>query len=242
MTLEGKHVLITGAAVRVGKAMAVAAARAGAQVVLHYGHSSKAAKVTKAEIEDSGGAVTLLQADLSELGEVGDVITRAEEAGPLFALVNSAAIFADLDIENTELTDWQRHLDINLTAPFLLSQSFARTVQARQDEGRIVNILDWRGLRPGADHLPYTISKAGLAALTRSLALTLAPAITVNGIALGAILPPYDGGDTQGVLKKVPAKRWAKLDEVAQTLLFLLEGPSYVTGEIIYLDGGRHLV
>lgn len=130
---------------------------------------------------------------------------------------------------------------INLTAPFLLSQCFAEAIPA-QTEGRIVNILDWRVLRPGADHFPYTISKAGLAALTRSLAIALAPNIIVNGLALGAILPPKDGGLTDDLLEDVPVKRWADLEEVNESLLFLLDGPRYITGEIIHLDGGRHLI
>jgi pteridine reductase len=109
-------------------------------------------------------------------------------------------------------------------------------------DGRIVNILDWRALRPGRDHLPYTISKSALAALTQSLAAALAPQITVNALALGAILPPSDGSDTTGLLQFVPVRRWASLDEVDEALLFLLEGPAYITGEILHVDGGRHLV
>jgi len=130
---------------------------------------------------------------------------------------------------------------INLTAPFLLCQAFARQVP-QGEEGRIINILDWRALRPAADHLPYTISKAALAALTQSLAVALAPGITVNGLALGAILPPSDGEATANLLSSVPAGRWARLDELSQALVILLTGPAYVTGEIIHLDGGRHLV
>jgi pteridine reductase len=130
---------------------------------------------------------------------------------------------------------------VNLTAPFLLSQAFASNVEP-ENHGRIVNILDWRALRPGADHFPYTISKAALTALTSSLAVALAPNITVNGLAFGAILPPSDGAETEKILENVPAGRWANLDEVGEALLFLLNGPSYITGEIIHLDGGRHLI
>ena len=90
--------------------------------------------------------------------------------------------------------------------------------------------------------MPYTISKAGLAALTQSLAVALAPNIQVNGIALGAILPSSDGGEPTNVIRNVPAQRWSTLDEVVDTLLFLLDGPAYMTGEIIHLDGGRHIV
>jgi NAD(P)-dependent dehydrogenase (short-subunit alcohol dehydrogenase family) len=120
----------------------------------------------------------------------------------------------------------------------LLSQAFARARRGRT--GAIVNVLDWRALRPTPDHLPYTISKAGLAALTRSLARALAPTIRVNGLALGAVLPPSDGGE--GALEGVPLGRWADPSEVGSALRFLLEGPDFITGAILHLDGGRHLV
>jgi pteridine reductase len=240
--LSGKNVLITGAAVRVGRAMALAVAEAGANVVIHYGKSEDEAKKLKEEIQHQGREAHLVKADLENGEECRSVISRALEFGPLYGLINSAAIFEDKNIETTDAKSWQRHLDINLTAPFLLSQSFWKAAGETKAEGRIVNILDWRALRPGPDHLPYTISKAGLAALTSSLAAAMAPTITVNAIAFGAILPPADGGDTTGILKQVPAGRWASLDEVGKTLIFLLTGPAYITGEIIYLDGGRHLV
>jgi len=196
----------------------------------------------KSELTTLGVEVHLLQADFSKPEQASDLIEQGLTFGPLFALVNSAAIFQKLDLETSNLQNWQLHLDINLTAPFLLSQAFWKAARQTGAEGRIVNILDWRALRPGADHLPYTISKAALAALTQSLAIAMAPKVTVNGLAFGAILPPTDGGKTEGILKQVPAGRWAELEEVGQTLLFLLTGPQYISGEIIYLDGGRHLV
>ncbi len=241
MELKGKNVLITGAAVRVGRAMTQAVAKAGATTIVHYHSSDADAKSLQSELIASGYKVHLLYADLSKSYDVAKLIQQASEYGPLFALINSAAIFEDLNLETTDLSGWQRHLDINLTAPFLLSQAFWAAKKGGGEEGRIVNILDWRALRPGKDHLPYTVSKAALAALTQSLAVAMAPQITVNGIAFGAILPPRDGGDTSGLTKKVPAGRWATLEEAGETLVFLLSGPSYITGEIIYLDGGRHL-
>jgi NAD(P)-dependent dehydrogenase (short-subunit alcohol dehydrogenase family) len=239
MSLQGKTVLVTGSAVRVGKAMALALAGAGANLIIHYNASGEPALETQKEIQAKGVEAHLLKADLDDPQEAAGMIEKAAEFGPLYAVVNNASIFEDLSLMETDLEAWDRHLRINLTAPFLLSQAFAR--MKGDEEGRIVNILDWRALRPQADHFPYTVSKAGLAALTRSLAAALAPNITVNAIALGAILPPRDGGDVSGILKNVPAKRWAELDEVGETLLFLLDGPPYITGEIIHLDGGRHL-
>jgi NAD(P)-dependent dehydrogenase (short-subunit alcohol dehydrogenase family) len=241
MNLQGKRILITGGAVRIGRALALAAARRGADILLHYSHSQIEAKQTQSEIQSLGCQATLVQADFTIPDGAAGLLARCREYGPLFALVNNAAIFEPLKLENTTLEDWQRHMDINLTAPFLLSQAFAAGF-GHEDHGRIVNLLDWRALRPGADHLPYTISKAGLAALTRSLAVALAPRITVNGLALGAILPPYDQEAARDLLDSVPAGRWAELVEVEEAFLFLLEGPAYVTGEIIHVDGGRHLV
>jgi NAD(P)-dependent dehydrogenase (short-subunit alcohol dehydrogenase family) len=241
MELKGKRVLITGAAVRVGRAMALAVAQAGADVIIHYGDSHKEAKYLKAEVEALGVSAHLLQADLGKRAASAKLVERATQFGPLFALINSAAIFDKVDLESTNAETWQRHLDINLTAPFLISQAFWRHAKKSRLAARIINILDWRALRPGTDHLPYTISKAALSALTQSLAIAMAPKVTVNGIAFGAILPPK-GGATKGILDDVPAGRWAHLDEVGRTLLFLLTGPDYITGEIIHLDGGRHLV
>jgi len=236
--LLGKTVLVTGAARRVGRILASACGRAGADVVIHHGHSDKEAAEVQEEIASFGRRAWVLASDLSRADEVSELISRANAINTLYALVNSAAIFESLSLADTTLDDWQRHIDLNLTAPFLLSQAFAKHVS----EGRIVNILDWRALRPGADHFPYTISKAALAALTKSLAVALAPRITVNGLALGAILPPSDRPASDALIKDVPAKRWSEPQELEQALVFLLSGPAYITGEIIHVDGGRHLI
>jgi len=241
MALAGKTVLITGAARRVGRSLALGVAAAGGNLVIHFGHSRNEAENLKTEIRTLGQQAHLLQADLADVDQVGSLIPRALEYGPLFALVNNAAIFEPLDWNETRLEDWNRNLMINLTTPFLLSQAFARSLPDGAN-GRIVNILDWRSERPGADHLPYTISKAALAALTRSLAQAFAPRITVNGLALGAILPPIHGQADEKIINNVPARRWAELEEVNQALLFFLEGPTYISGEIMHVDGGRHLV
>jgi NAD(P)-dependent dehydrogenase (short-subunit alcohol dehydrogenase family) len=216
-------------------------ARAGAIVSIHTGSSIDEGLQLLAEIREQGHEAYLVQSDLSDPEQAADLVRKACQPKPLDALINNAAIFEHLTWENTDIDSWQRHLNVNLTAPFLLSQAFARQIPTK-GTGRIVNILDWRALRPGADHLPYTISKAGLTALTQALAVGLAPNIQVNGIALGAILPPSDGSDTANIVKNVPAQRWSTLEEVVDTLLFLIDGPVYITGEIIYLDGGRHLI
>ena len=240
MSLEGKTILITGGARRVGRSLALAAANAGANVVIHYHRSEVEAKVLQNEISGMGREARLLKADLENPKQSMELINRAQGKEGLFALVNNAAVFESLSWEATDLKAWDRHLMVNLTAPFLLSQAFARSI-GHEVEGRIINLLDWRAMRPGADHLPYTVSKAGLAALTQSLAIALAPNITVNGLALGAILAPEEGAPKK-LVEQVPAGRWGTLDEVGQTLIFLLSGPAYITGEILHVDGGRHLV
>ena len=241
LSLRDRIVLVTGSARRVGRLIAIACARAGADVVIHHGHSAPKALETLKEIESLGRRGWIVPADLSAPGGPEALMGQARKLGSLYGLVNSAAIFEPLPFRQTTRAQWERHMSINLTAPFLLSQSFAGQVP-NGAAGRIVNILDWRALRPGADHFPYTISKAALASLTQALAVALAPEITVNGLAFGAILPPSDGGAGAEVLRGVPAGRWSKPEEVEQALLFLLAGPGYVTGEILHLDGGRHLV
>lgn len=238
--LAGKYILITGGAIRVGREISIAVAEAGGNVIIHFNSSVEPAEQTKKDVESRGVKAFLLQADLSDPIAARGLVPKAANLGQLFGLINNASIFDAVQMQETSLEDWHRHFGINLTAPFILSQEFAKSIGKNQ-EGRIINILDWRALRPGPDHFPYTISKAGLAALTQASAQALAPNITVNGVAFGAILPPSDGGDLDGILAQVPAGRWAEMNEVGATVRFLLEGPAYITGEIIHLDGGRHL-
>ena len=242
INLEGKTICITGAAKRIGREFAIAAAKAGASIILHYGHSEAEAHKTAEEIRQIGSNLEIIQTDFSKPNEsVHRMELAFAKSEYLYALVNNASVFQPLNFANTTLASWQTHLDINLTVPFLLSQAFQKTLGKKR--GKIINILDWRALRPGRDHLPYTISKAGLAALTKTMALSLAPQIAVNGIAPGAILPPADGNEANSpIIENVPIARWAKMDELTDLFLFLLSAPYYLTGEIIHLDGGRHLV
>jgi NAD(P)-dependent dehydrogenase (short-subunit alcohol dehydrogenase family) len=239
--LLNKTILITGSARRIGRRIAIVLAQNGANILIHHGHSLAEAESLQQEIRALGRRTEVLQADLSDTAQTLALAEQIVQHKPVFALINNAAIFEPVPFHDTDLPSWQRHLDINLTAPFLLSKAFASQVEPG-GQGKIINILDWRALRPGDDHFPYSISKAGLAALTQAMAASLAPDVSVNGLAFGAVLPPSDGGKAEKVLKDTPIKRLATLDEVSQTILFLLTGPAYMTGDIIYLDGGRHLV
>lgn len=238
-SLKGKVILITGAARRLGRIFALACARAGADIVIHHSHSDEEAETLRKEIMDLGCKAWIFQADFSDSSQAGSLIPLINESTTLYGLVNNAAIFESLSFVGTSVESWHSNMQINLTAPFLLSQAFAK--QAHPG-ARIVNIMDWRALRPDADHFPYSISKAALAAMTHSMALALAPDVIVNGLALGAILPPSGRQAKPDIIKKVPLQRWAQQNEVEEALLFLLTCPAYITGEIIHVDGGRHLV
>jgi len=239
-TLKNRTVLITGGARRIGRHLALTAARAGADVILHHANSPSEASETAKEIEALGQRAWIFQANFADPQQAVRLVETIWALHPFDSLINNAAIFLPLDWQKTTLSDWQNHLNINLTAPFFLSQSFANHLGS--NPGRIINILDWRALRPGQDHLPYTTSKAALAALTKSLAISLAPHITVNGLALGAILPASDGSSHDRIIEDIPARRWANIEEIGDALLFFLAGPTFITGEIIHVDGGRHLI
>jgi NAD(P)-dependent dehydrogenase (short-subunit alcohol dehydrogenase family) len=240
MALTGKLILITGAARRIGRVMAIEAARAGADVIIHYHHSAADAASLRDQILALGRRAFLIEADLADPNQITPVMEQAFSFGRLFALVNNAAIFEPADGPAAALEAWNRHLAVNLTAPFLLSQAFDHALKPGE-EGRIVNLLDWRSFRTDPGHLAYTVSKAALASLTTNLAAALAPRITVNGLALGAVMAPVQGAAAD-VLDHVPMRRWSNPEEVSQALLFLLDGPASVTGDVLFVDGGRHLV
>lgn len=241
MKLLGKTILITGAARRLGKEIALFCAEQGADLVVHYNSSDTEATKLKEAIQKLGRQCWLVKADLNENSSVTRIFETAAGFSHIDALINNASIFKSVGMMEATVEDWEDHFQVNLTAPFLLTQSFVRQYSS-SDVGRVINLVDWRALRPGKDHFPYTISKAGLVAFTKAAALSLAPRIVVNAIALGAILPPENEPENANILKPVPMQRWAKMTELLDTVEFLLAGPTYITGEIIHLDGGRHLV
>jgi len=258
MELNGKVAIVTGGAVRLGKALALALAEQGARLVIHYGSSAGPAQETVTEIKAMGSDALAVQADLSQSGQAPSIVERAvAHFGQVDILVNSAAIFEPGKWDDTTEANWDRHFAINLKSPFFLSQAFAKHVgperacpeQSRRAcpehsrrAGHIVNIADWRGVRPGTGHVAYTLTKAALIAMTKSLALALAPNIQVNAIAPGMILPPP--GKDQSYLERqagqIPAQRVGSPQEIAKALLFLLRS-DFVTGELIFVTGGQHL-
>ena len=241
MELAGAVVIVTGGAVRLGKAMALGVAGAGARVVVHYGHSAEAARRTVAEIKSLGGEALAVRADFLDAGAAGAVVGQAAERfGRVDALVNSASIYEPADVAGTTESLWDRHFAINLKAPFFLCQAFAAQLGERR--GHIVNIADWRGTRPTASRVAYTLTKAGLIAMTQSLAQALAPNVQVNAIAPGVILPPPGEGDeyVQRLLPSIPLRRSGSPADVVEALLYLLRS-DFVSGEVLYVTGGQHL-
>ena len=242
MNLEGKVALVTGGAVRLGKALAIALAGDGARLAIHHRQSKEHAEETVAGIKALGGDAFSVQADLSLPGSASGVIERTvNHFGRIDILVNSAAIFEPGDLADTTEALWDKHFNINLKAPFFLSQAFAAQVGSERP-GHIVNIVDWRAIRPGPHYLAYTLTKAALVAMTQSLALAMAPNIRVNAIAPGAILPPpgKDMDYLEQLADGIPLRRAGAPKDVAQALLFLLSS-DFITGEIIFVTGGEHL-
>jgi len=240
MNFSGKSFLITGSARRLGREIALALAANGADIVIHHSHSPSLADEVAAAIRGMGRKAWIVESDLSDPQNADLLVSRAWECTPLDGIVNNAAVFYKQEWFDTSIELWQDTLAINLTAPFLISKAFAK-ILSEMNTGRIVNMLDWRALRPGDDHLAYTVSKAALGSLTRSLAQAFAPRISVNALALGAVLPPSDQALDPEIEKKIPLHRWTRIDELTHAVMFLLSAAPELTGEIIYLDGGRHL-
>ncbi len=245
MKLKNKVALITGGAKRVGKKLAMTLAAEGCHIVVHYGRSAEAARETVSEIEALGVSAWSVSADLGDEKAVAAIVPFVlEKAGQLDILINSASIFPAEDFLSAKSETWDTAMMVNLKAPFLLSQAFARALPENR-AGKIINLLDTIALRPQNHHFSYTLSKVGMVGLTQSMAVALASKnVQVNGIALGAILPNVNDDPAlfDRLAQKIPARRTGSPEDVAQAMLFLLKHGNYTTGEIIRVDGGRHLV
>ncbi len=234
--------LITGAARRIGRAIALDLARAGWPVCVHYNASAAEAEAVVADIRAAGGRAVALAADLADANAVQRLIPAAAAAlGPLACLVNNASLFEIDTVETATVASWDQHLDTNLRAPFLLAQAFARQLPPGI-EGNIINLIDMRVWKLTPRFTSYTISKAGLWTLTQTLAMALAPAIRVNGIGPGPSLPSARQTAEQFArqVARTPLQRGAGPAEICAAVRFLLASPS-ITGQMLALDGGQHL-
>ncbi len=240
--MAGRSALVTGGARRIGRAIALTLAAHGWDVAVHYGASHEAAETLAAEIKQRDRRAVALAADLTHEAEVVNLVPRAVDAvGPLTLLVNNASAFDRDDALTATRASWDRHIETNLRAPFVLMQEFARRFPAEYD-GAIVNILDERVWNLTPYFVSYTVSKAALWTLTQTMALALAPRIRVNAIGPGPTLPSLRQSDDQfrQQIELLPLRRGTTPDEIARAVMFILESPA-MTGQMIALDGGQHL-
>ena len=241
MELRGRWALVTGAAKRVGRVIALELADRGANLIVHYHTSAAAAEGTVREIEARGVKAFALGADLGQPAEVERLAREAEaRSGGVSVLVNSAANYLRVPFDQLTGAVWDASLDVNLKAPFLLSWHLGRAMRARGG-GRIVNLADWAGERPYNDYLPYCISKAGIVCLTKALAKALAPEVQVNAVAPGPVLPPDDlsEAERQAIVRATPLRRLGRPEDVARAVRFLAEEAEFTTGAVWLVDGGR---
>ncbi|MFB3826271.1 MAG: SDR family NAD(P)-dependent oxidoreductase [Bryobacteraceae bacterium] len=235
--LPGRVVLITGAAKRIGRGIALRLAAEGARVGIHYLNSEAEARRTA---EECGGA-PLFRANLESVAEIERLFAEVEDRfGRLDGLVNNAARFTRRDpLEITE-ADWDFIHSVNLKAVFFCCQQGARLMQ-KTGGGRIVNVSSLGGIRPWAGHAHYCASKAGVIMLTRALAKAFAPSITVNSVAPGVI--PFDDIDARGLkmIENTPAQRGGTPEEVADAVVYFLRAGGFITGQLLAVDGGLSL-
>lgn len=237
-----KTALVTGAAKRIGRAIATTLARAGYDIAVHYGTSRDDAQAVAAELQGFGVRAVPVQADLGDVSQAGPLIAEARQAlGPLGVLVNNASVFIDDRVANVTAESWRVHIDTNLLAPILLAQAFAA-----QDDlpaaASIINLIDQRVLKPSPVFFSYGLSKAGLWHATRILAQDLAPRIRVNAVGPGPTLKSIHQtqADFDREARATLLQKPTSPEEVAATVLYLLNAPS-VTGQMICVDSGQHL-
>ena len=242
MDLRDRVALVTGAGRRLGQAFARTLARRGMSVAIHHHTSAAGADELRREIIAGGGRAACFAADLSDPAAAADLPRRVtSQFGRLDVLVNSAAVMHRLSFEETTPEKWDAIMALNLRAAFFCTQGAAASLRAAR--GRVVNIADLSGLEPWPGFAAHSVSKAGVVMLTKVLARALAPEVTVNALAPGAVLIPEDYNDEERerLARTTPLRRLGTPDDATAALLYLLEGGDFVTGEVLAVDGGRHI-
>lgn len=236
MVIKGKTVLVTGGAVRIGRAICTAFANAGAKVIIHYNKSGKEAAELLEILGGEKAGHRTVKCELSDLAAAAGLI---QSLGKTDILVNNASIFIPCPLSSEKLPDAKKQMDINFRAPLILMRKF---MEAKIKEGCIINLLDQRIAKTSPNDGSYTLSKKALAEATSTAALEWAPRIRVNGVAPGAILPPrgMEKSKMKIQISMTPMKKAPSPGEVAKACIFLAESDS-ITGQIIYVDGGQHL-
>lgn len=237
--LNGKTALVTGAAKRIGRGIALAFASEGANIVIHYSNSKDEAYDLMREIESLGVSAWMIKADYQNPEEYGSLINRAvEAAGSLDILVNNASSFPTASLGTLDFNGFISNMEVNAWVPFQLSRDFANLAE----KGTIINLLDSRLRGYEWNHVGYILAKHVLELLTRMTALEYAPNITVNAVGPGLILPPLgkDVSYLEAMADTLPLKRHGDPGDIAEAVVYLAK-TDFVTGQIIYVDGGRHL-
>jgi len=243
--VQGRIVLITGGAKRVGAAICRRLHAAGASLMLHYRRSAGEARLLQAELNHArADSVALIQADLLDLNKLPAIVDRTLQTfGRLDALVNNASSFFPTPVGDITPQAWDDLIGTNLRAPLFLAQAAAPAL--RKAQGAIVNIVDIHAERPLKNFVVYSVAKAGLVAVTRSLARELAPEVRVNAVAPGPILWPDDSSfdelSRQRIVSHTPLRREGDPDDIAKAVHYLIAEATYVTGDTISVDGGRHI-
>jgi pteridine reductase len=242
--LRGKAALVTGAARRVGAAIATALHAAGASVVVHYRSSAEEADALAGQLNSiRPGSATLAQCDLLDCAAVKDLARAAATAfGGLDILVNNASSFYPTPLGDIDEDDWNDLVGTNLKAPLFLAQ--AASPALRERSGLIINLADIHGMRPLRRHPVYCVAKAGLIMLTKSLARELGPQVRVNAIAPGPVMWPEDGIEAalrEEIIERTALKRPGSAEDVARAVLFFASEAPFVTGQILAVDGGRSI-
>jgi NAD(P)-dependent dehydrogenase (short-subunit alcohol dehydrogenase family) len=235
--------LVTGGGKRLGRAIALTLARAGANVVVNYNESREGAQATVREIEALGVRAVALRADVSRPRQVDAMFHAIEKRfGRLDLLVNNAGAFFKVSWDKLTEADWDHILGINLKGPFFCAQAAARMMM-RAERGNIINISSLGGLQAWPSYMHYCASKAGLISLTGSLAKALAPHIRVNSVAPGTILFPDEERDAtiRNIIRTTPLRKAGSADDIAQTVLFLATHSEFITGQVFVVDGGRSI-
>ena len=244
-SLSGKVVLVTGGAKRVGAAIVRRLHREGASVMVHYRGSEREANALRSELNAArADSAALVQADLLDFAGLAEIVRNAvNRFERIDALVNNASAFFPTPVGEMTQATWEGLIGTNLRAPLFLSQAVAPHL--KKTNGAIVNITDIHAERPLKNYVIYSIAKAGLAGLTRSLARELGPEVRVNGVAPGPIAWPEDGSfdevARQRVISNTVLKRTGDPDDVARAVYYLIAEAPYVTGQIIAVDGGRSI-
>ena len=242
MELKNRTVLVTGAGVRLGQAIAVSLGKQGMKVALHYHQSLEGAKETLKLIGGDSNQHGCFQADLRQVSEI-ELLTQQIEAqiGQIDVLINNAADFFPTTLGEVVESEWDHLISLNLKAPFFLSQ-LVGTSMLKRGQGKIVNIVDVAAERPWPQFLPYCASKAGLVSLTKGLAKALAPAVQVNAVAPGTMLPPPESSSFSQdlAIERSLLKKMGRPDDIAKAVIYFLEN-DFVTGTILPVDGGRML-